>query len=292
MLHTNKTEFLRILETTSAQTGFPLRLLEKDYYITILLSGITHLSEDLVFKGGTCLNKVYYSYYRLSEDLDFVMKLPSNKLSRTAKRKIIKPVKDSIQSYADSYGMKIDNVDSAGHNESSQYIFYADYNSAILGDPQAIKLEIGIRFNPILGVTKQKIRHKFLHPFTKEPLFEGGAVNCLALKEVVAEKMRAAATRLTIAPRDFYDIAFLIKIGFDFQDKSLWQLFKHKLKEDNYDPGLVRYRINMGRSEAEIKEMASRVEAELLDVLTPNERKLFDLEKTLRLFNDTFKDIE
>jgi len=59
MLHENKTEFLKILEATSAQTGFPLRLLEKDYYITILLSGITHLSEDLVFKGGTCLNKVY-----------------------------------------------------------------------------------------------------------------------------------------------------------------------------------------------------------------------------------------
>jgi len=112
------------------------------------------------------------------------------------------------------------------------------------------------------------------------------------LKEVVAEKMRAAATRLTIAPRDFYDIAFLIKVGFDFQDKSLWQLFKQKLIENNYEPDLVRYRINMGRPEAEIKDMASRIEVELLDVLTPNERKKFDLDKTLRLFNDTFKDIE
>ena len=40
MLHNDKGEFLKILERTSAQTGFPLRLLEKDYYITVVLSKI------------------------------------------------------------------------------------------------------------------------------------------------------------------------------------------------------------------------------------------------------------
>jgi hypothetical protein len=35
MLHNDKEEFLKILERASAQTGFPLRLLEKDYYITV-----------------------------------------------------------------------------------------------------------------------------------------------------------------------------------------------------------------------------------------------------------------
>ncbi len=49
MLHSNKDEFLKILERASAQTGFPLRLLEKDYYITVVLSGINKLSNNLVF---------------------------------------------------------------------------------------------------------------------------------------------------------------------------------------------------------------------------------------------------
>jgi len=221
MIHDDKENFLKVLETTSAQTGFPLLLLEKDYYLTMVLSGITRLSENLIFKGGTCLNKIYYSYYRLSEDLDFIMRLPSEKLSRTDKRKIIKPVKDNILSYVGSYGMTIDDVNNTGHKESSQYIFYVDYDSAVLGNRQSIKLEIGLRFNPVLDVSRQKISHKFLHPFTKEPLFDAGYVNCLSLKELVAEKMRATATRLTIAPRDFYDISFLIKTGFDFQDEQL-----------------------------------------------------------------------
>ena len=213
MLHDDKENFLKVLEVTSAQTGFPFLLLEKDYYLTIVLSSINRLSENLIFKGGTCLNKIYYSYYRLSEDLDFIMLLPSEKLSRSGKRKIIKPIKDNILSYVGSYGMTIDDVNNIGRNESSQYIFYIDYDSAVLGSKQSIKLEIGLSFNPILPISKQTVSHKFLHPFTKEPLFDGGQINCLALKELVAEKMRATATRLTIAPRDFYDISFLIKAG-------------------------------------------------------------------------------
>ena len=207
MLHDDKGQFLKILETTSAQTGFPLLLLEKDYYLTMVLSRIDYLSENLVFKGGTCLNKIYYSYYRLSEDLDFIMLLPSEKLTRAGKGKIVKPIKDNLLSYVNSYGMRIDNIDNTGRNESSQYIFSIDYDSAVLNTKQSVKLEIGLRFNPILPIVSRKVNHKFVHPFTKEPLFDGGQVNCLDLKEIVAEKMRATATRLTIAPRDFYDIS-------------------------------------------------------------------------------------
>ena len=93
MLHKNRDDFLRVLENTSARTGFPLLLIEKDYYLTVILSGIHTLSNDLVFKGGTCLNKVYYSYYRLSEDLDFTLRLPSDPPSRAVKQKGIKPIK-------------------------------------------------------------------------------------------------------------------------------------------------------------------------------------------------------
>jgi len=291
MLHGDKENFLKVLESTSAQTGFPLLLLEKDYYLTMVLSGVDRLSKELTFKGGTCLNKIYYSYYRLSEDLDFIMRLPSEKLSRTGKRKIIKPIKDNILSYVGSYGMTIDDVNNTGRNESSQYIFYIDYDSAVLGNKQSIKLEIGLRFNPILPISKQTVSHKFLHPFTKEPLFDGGQVNCLALKELVAEKMRATATRLTIAPRDFYDISFLIKAGFNFQDEQLWQLFKSKLSEDGFESDLGKYRINMGRSQDEIADMSSRIEAELMDVLTPDERKTFELTESLQLMNETFKSL-
>lgn len=244
---------------------------------------------NLVFKGGTCLNKIYYPNYRLSEDLDFSMVLSSEKLTRTQRRKSIKPVKQSILPYVNSFNMRIDNIDKAGNNESTQYIYYISYDSAVLDKPQSIKLEVGLRYNPILPVSTSQIRHIFLHPFTQEPLFEVGRVNCLSLKELVAEKMRATATRLSIAPRDFYDLDFIIRSGFNFQDYELWDLFKKKLSEDGFEPDLIKYRISLGRSTREISEMAARIDAELLAVLTPQEQKAFDLDKTLQLINDTLK---
>ena len=104
--------------------------------------------------------------------------------------------------------------------------------------------------------------------------------------------MRATATRLTIAPRDFYDISFLIKAGFNFQDEELCQLFKSKLSEDGFETDLAKYRVNMGRSQNEIADMSSRIEAELMDVLTPKERKVFDLTKSLELMNTAFSNLE
>ena len=289
MLHDNKDEFLKILERTSAQTGFMLSLLEKDYYLTILLSDINSLSNNLVFKGGTCLNKVYYSYYRLSEDLDFSMKMSSQKITGKYRRNMIKPVKDKILPYIRKLGMRIKDTKNAGRNESKQYVYYVDYDSVVLNKEQSVKLEIGLRFEPILPAVNHAVNHKFLHPFTRELLFKAGTVNCLNLKELVAEKMRATATRSPIAPRDFFDLVYLIKSGFNFKDKELLLLFRKKLKEDGFDPDLKKYRLNMGRSENEIKEMNSRLGAELLDVLSLEERKKFSMPNTLSLINKAFR---
>lgn len=288
MLHNDKNEFLKILERTSAQTGFPLRLLEKDYYITVVLSKINELSKDLVFKGGTCLSKIYYSYYRLSEDMDFTLKLPGN-ATRTMRSNAMKPIKESIKAFLKEFGMSIEGLDKAGHRESTQYIFYLDYDSVVLSKKESIKLEIGMRFNPLLPAVIKKVNHKFLHPFTKEPLFDAGSVNCLALKELVAEKLRAAATREVIAGRDFYDLGYLLKEKFDFKDKELLALFKKKLEEDGFSSALKKYSVNLGRTEKEINEMKARIGDELFPVLTIDEQKAFEMQKTIDELNHVLK---
>jgi predicted nucleotidyltransferase component of viral defense system len=292
MLHNDKNEFLKILERTSAQTGFPLRLLEKDYYITIILSKINELNRDLVFKGSTCLSKIYYSYYRLSEDLDFTLRLSVKNSTRTARSNVIKLIKESLKPFLKDFGMSIEVLDKAGHRESRQYVYYLDYDSVVLNKKESIKLEIGLRFNPLLPSLTKKVNHKFLHPFTKEPLFDASSVNCLALKELVAEKIRAAATRDVIAGRDFYDLGYLLKERFDFQNKELLSLFKKKLKEDGFSADLKKYRVNLGRTDKEAEEMKARVKDELFPVLTINEQKSFDMQKTLDKLNGVLGSIE
>jgi predicted nucleotidyltransferase component of viral defense system len=290
MLHNDKAEFLKVLERTSGQTGFPLRLLEKDYYITIVLSGINTLSNDLIFKGGTCLSKVYYSYYRLSEDLDFTLRLPDGDSTRTTRRNAIKPIKESLKPFLKGFDMSIENLEKGGHRQSTQYIYYLDYESIVLNRKESIKLEIGLRFNPLLAPVAKKVAHKFIHPFTQESLLKTGSVKCLALKELVAEKLRAAATRRVIAGRDFYDLGFLLQEGFNFRDKELVAVFRKKLAEDGFSSEMSKYKTNLGRTPDEIDEMKARIKDELFPILTVDEQQAFNIQDVLDKLNKVFAD--
>ena len=285
MIHENKDEFIKSLERASRKKGFLLSMIEKDYYLTLILSRVHELSENLIFKGGTCLNKVYYVYYRLSEDLDFSMVLPQYKATRGQRRKCIQPVKDIIEKFVEQFGMRIDDAGNPGRNESKQYVYYFVYQSALREVEAKIKFEIGLRFNPFDMIKKRPVQHVFLHPFTGEPLFDGGQINCLSLNELIAEKLRAGAIRKIIAPRDFYDIDFVLRNKFDLTNKEVIALLKKKLQEDDADTDLGKYRENLGRSDEEIKDMNSRIETELFDVLTPNERENFNLNTALERIN-------
>src|SRR3990167_2596888 len=96
-------------------TGFPIMLLEKDYHLTKILHKISEKNiETLVFKGGTCLNKCYLGFYRLSEDLDFVFNQDVKGLSKIQ----IKKIRPIHHEFIDSLGepilkedVKIESID-------------------------------------------------------------------------------------------------------------------------------------------------------------------------------------
>lgn len=64
------------LSELARELSLDLHVVEKDYVLGWLLAGIAanpELSENWVFKGGTCLKKCYFETYRFSEDLDFTV---------------------------------------------------------------------------------------------------------------------------------------------------------------------------------------------------------------------------
>ncbi len=57
--------------------NLPLPTIEKDYILGLILACFYQhpiIKEHWVFKGGTCLKKLYLKDYRFSEDLDFSLK--------------------------------------------------------------------------------------------------------------------------------------------------------------------------------------------------------------------------
>lgn len=287
MIHRDKTEFKKILENASAATGFPMRLLEKDYYLTVLLGGINaELDENLVFKGGTCLNKIYFEYFRLSEDLDFTMLLPRGKMNKTGRSKTMEKVKKGIKGYVLKFGMTLDDQERPGRNESRQYVYHINYDSIITGTPDQVKFEIGLRANPYLPSEKRKIGHVFKNPFTGEEIFYAGEIECLSLQEIAAEKFRAASTRREIAPRDFFDLDFFIRKSFNFKNKEFIDLAAKKLAEDDFTGSVEKYFKNLNRSKEDIEGMRARLKDELYPVLTAEAVKDFSLDRVLKYFNE------
>lgn len=70
-LHEDSVRFVDALRFTEAETALPMRLLEKDYYCTVMLQYFAEKVPGLIFKGGTCLAKIHADFFRLSEDLDY-----------------------------------------------------------------------------------------------------------------------------------------------------------------------------------------------------------------------------
>jgi predicted nucleotidyltransferase component of viral defense system len=76
--------FREALRFTAAETGFIQRLIEKDYFCTLVLQHLCTSDATLTFKGGTCLAKIHAGFYRLSEDLDFSISMPTDSASRSS----------------------------------------------------------------------------------------------------------------------------------------------------------------------------------------------------------------
>ena len=72
-LHKNKGRFVEAITATSAMFGIEPALVEKDYFVTLLLRKAVERIPGLVFKGGTSLSKCYNLIDRFSEDIDLTL---------------------------------------------------------------------------------------------------------------------------------------------------------------------------------------------------------------------------
>lgn len=135
--------FREALSYSEGGTGFTASLIEKDYYCSLILHHIFDRETPLVFKGGTCLSKVYADFYRLSEDLDLVIPVAVN-TPRNQRRSEMDPIKGIFNDLPSVIPEVTVSKAFIGHNESRQYIGYLEYPSAVMNKQERIKIEIGI----------------------------------------------------------------------------------------------------------------------------------------------------
>ncbi len=225
-VHEDHDLFREAVLFTAGQTGLNATLIEKDYYCTVLLQYLYRQQDSsLIFRGGTCIGKVYADFYRLSEDLDFMIPT-SPESSMSVRRKLITPVREWVDNMPTPTTIFTLLEGFKGHNSSRQYIAYVTYPSVFLSDePARIKIEVGLREIPLLHPVKTKARTLLMNPFTRKSLVPDIDVVTLSMEEAVSEKLRAALTRLEPAIRDFFDIDYLaLQQQVDMKDQHLIKL--------------------------------------------------------------------
>lgn len=72
-LHNSKESFERLIELVSDHYRIDPTLVEKDYFVTLLLKELTARVPSLLFKGGTSLSKCHKIIDRFSEDIDLTL---------------------------------------------------------------------------------------------------------------------------------------------------------------------------------------------------------------------------
>ena len=273
LVHEDQVLFREAVLFTAGQTGLNATLIEKDYFCTVLLRYLYQQPDSpLIFRGGTCIGKVYTDFYRLSEDLDFMISTPPE-TSISVRRQRMVPVREWVKKISGEMNILTLPEDFTGHNSSRQYVAYVTYPSVFLTEEAArIKIEVGLRETPLMPPALMKARTLLLNPFTRKSLVPDIELTTLSMQEAMAEKLRAALTRLDPAIRDFFDIDYLASRNMmDLNDRHLFQLLVEKLKV----PGNPPIDLSPMRKE----KLKTQINAELKPVLRPVDFESFDLER-------------
>lgn len=275
-----------IIQTIAGQRKFRPGLVEKDYYLTIILNNIESLlSDKIVLKGGTLLNKVHLNFHRLSEDLDFTYCGKESLSTRTQRSKAISPIQDKMPTFLKILQLKSEKPSGNGFNNSTQYIFNVQYFSFITAREENIKIEISLRQPPLDKPVYKVIRHFYQDPFTGANLIPMNKVLSLSLNEAVAEKLKASITRKDVAIRDYFDLWHVVESKFDFYQDKFIELFKKKLEDEDYEGN---FRKNFGLSETQLVVLRRQVKTDLIPVIRAG--KKFDLEGVCERFNQILSD--
>jgi predicted nucleotidyltransferase component of viral defense system len=198
------------LEAASTLALLP-SIVEKDYVLGWVLAGIDaheELSDNWVFKGGTCLKKCYFETYRFSEDLDFTLRDEGHLEEEFLRTKL----EDVVTWVAEQSGLAIpvDQIDldiydnPRGRLSCQGKIAYRGPVSPTSGGWPKIKLDLTADERLVLPA----VRREVFHPYSDRPE-EGLSVKCYAYEEAFGEKVRALGERAR--PRDLYDVVNLYR---------------------------------------------------------------------------------
>jgi len=223
-LHHDIKLFSDTLRAASQHLDIKLEFVEKDYWITLVLSRLAKSKyvDESVFKGGTSLSKGYNLIERFSEDVDIAIINDKGKTGNEIKT-IIRTIEKEITS--DLTEVQMDGVTSKGSRFRKSVFEYVTTDKS--NKNNKLIVEINSFANPfpfqrltlksfVFDFLQQTGNEKYIEQYDLQP-FE---VNVLNKEQTLLEKTislirfsfeQNAVESISKKIRHFYDLYFLMK---------------------------------------------------------------------------------
>lgn len=159
-LHNDEELFKDVIIAASVYQKRPVAIVEKDYYVTMILKLLAQVEPGCVFKGGTSLSKCHHVIDRFSEDIDITF---SNTLTQGQRKKL---KNDIIANISKELDLPIVNWnETKSRRDYNCYIF--DYKP--IEDTTEKNLFSGVKMEVALGTvafpTEKKLVDSYIYQY-------------------------------------------------------------------------------------------------------------------------------
>ena len=228
LLHQEPELFKDLLLASSERLAIPIYLVEKDYYISMILKALSQSvhNAQIVFKGGTSLSKAFQLIDRFSEDVDFAV--ISEGMSGNQVKTLLSHLMKEITANLNEDKEFVDvSKGSKYRKQAFTYTSQQGWAERVTPIPARVIVEISAFATPF------PYEKKWIEPFVSTVLKEQGMIdfmdkydlgafelNVLSVKQTLCEKLvsliRFSMSADPIAAlsskiRHFYDIEALLR---------------------------------------------------------------------------------
>ena len=140
-LHRDRETFRDIIGQAADSSGRTPAVVEKDYYVTLILKLLSKQLDHCVFKGGTSLSKGFHVIDRFSEDIDITFKEHIGESRRKKLKNVV------LKGISEELGMPVANWEEIqSDRDYNAYLFSYESVFGLQDDrlPQYVKLEIAL----------------------------------------------------------------------------------------------------------------------------------------------------
>ena len=247
-LHADTKLFSDILRAASQQLQIKLEFVEKDYWITVLLSRLSRSRyiSDAVFKGGTSLSKSYNLIDRFSTDVDIAI-INDNDNTGNKLKTIIRTLEKELTTEVSE--IQMDGVTSKGSKFRKAVFEYPSIEIGNVNNNLILEINTFANTYPFKLLSIKSFVHDFLiqsgnEDYINQYGLQAFDVNVLSKEQTLMEKMvsliRTSFDENPIESmsgkiRHFYDLYYLMKDNecAEFVASNSFQVnFKNILQHD------------------------------------------------------------